>query len=220
MSLRLYRTTTQNRTYDGFGSKEDVRLALIEEQGAICAYCMQRISNDRDEQLGKYKTEIEHYRSQDSSPHLSLDFKNMPGVCNGNQGSPAHLMHCDKSKDTDKNKKYLPLTINPLDSNSVNQIKYRKDGEIYSENNIIDIELSIVLNLNQQTLKNNRQQAIDAAYKEIERRHGKTGNKWKISIVQKVRDEWDSRQNSIFNPYCQLVIYHLDKLIQKLKKLP
>jgi uncharacterized protein (TIGR02646 family) len=190
---------------------------LIEEQGGICAYCMQRISNDRDEKLAKYKTEIEHYRSQDSFPHLSLDFKNMLGVCNGNQGYPAKLMHCDKSKDTDKNKKYLPLSVDPLKNHSISLIMYRKDGEIYSNDSTIDQELTIVLNLNQQTLKNNRKQAIDAAYEEIDRRH-KKGENWKISIVEKVRKEWDSKKNNLLNPYAQAVIYHLDKIISKLQK--
>jgi uncharacterized protein (TIGR02646 family) len=171
-SLRLFRTSTPNPTYDGYINKEHVRSALISEQKGICAYCMQRINDEWDNRSNKFRTEIEHYKSQDNFPELSLDFNNMLAVCNGNQGNPQHLMHCDKSKDAEKHKKYLPLTLNPLLAHSVEQIKYRKDGFIYSDNEQINLELDKVLNLNQQTLKNNRKYAIDAAFAELDKRHG------------------------------------------------
>ena len=45
-SLRIYRDSTPNATYTGFPSKKDIQESLLDEQGHICAYCMQRISLD------------------------------------------------------------------------------------------------------------------------------------------------------------------------------
>lgn len=38
---------TPDATYEGC-NKDDIRICLIAEQGAICAYCMGRISRERD----------------------------------------------------------------------------------------------------------------------------------------------------------------------------
>ncbi len=62
-SLKTYRSTPNASFNDS--NKEDIRKSLIEEQGAICAYCMKRISNKWNAKLQKPFTEIEHYKSQD-----------------------------------------------------------------------------------------------------------------------------------------------------------
>jgi len=74
-ALRLYTTTTPHANYS-FSAKSEIRENLLLEQRGICAYCVQRISVDRDEELNRYKTEIEHYKSQDAFPGLALDYKN------------------------------------------------------------------------------------------------------------------------------------------------
>jgi len=38
----------------------------------------------------------------------------------------------------EKNKKHLPLIVNPLLSYSIEKIKYQKDGEIYSDDEDIN----------------------------------------------------------------------------------
>lgn len=43
-TLKDYRDTTPNASYDGFGDTDNLlKKALLEEQGHICAYCMKRI---------------------------------------------------------------------------------------------------------------------------------------------------------------------------------
>lgn len=115
---------------------------------------MQRISNKWNEKVNKSSTEIEHYRSQHLFPDLQLDYKNMLGVCNGNADSPQHKLICDKSKSNFD--KLHSLTVNPLITERVDQIKYTKEGEIYSENENINYDLDTVLNLNEQRLKDER----------------------------------------------------------------
>lgn len=56
-SLKEYRSQP-NATYEDFRDKDDIREALLKEQGCLCAYCMGRISKD--------KMKIEHWISQKS----------------------------------------------------------------------------------------------------------------------------------------------------------
>lgn len=231
-SLKEYRETTDKASYNGFGNKADIRLQLIIEQRAICAYCMKRISMDRDVALSKPKTEIEHYLSQDTHGDHDLDYQNMLGVCNGNQKSRSdksaqeHLLHCDKSKDSDENKPLLPLTVNPLDIRTVRLIKFKRDGEIYSDNRTIDKDLKTILNLNEQTLKKNRGIAIDFAYNQIRTKHPKNHKGlWRLDVVDAVLKEWSAEypvtygetEYFKYKEYCEAVIYHLTRLKNKIK---
>ena len=57
-SLTEYKMKS-NAYFDGYSNKGDIRKALLEEQGHLCAYCMKRIS--------KNNMKIEHYNSQSNS---------------------------------------------------------------------------------------------------------------------------------------------------------
>lgn len=122
---------TPGADFDG-SPKSEIRKSLIKEQKGICAYCLSRITEEWVLALNKYKTEIEHYRSQESNPELSMSYNNMLGVCNGNDGQGQHKLHCDKSKDLKNNKASLPLTLNPLDRNCEQSILYTRQGLIDS----------------------------------------------------------------------------------------
>lgn len=88
--------------YDNYSEKDELRVSLLTEQGHICCYCMQRISDSR--------MKIEHWKSQDDYPELQLDYNNLLGACQGGEGSPKHLQHCDTRKGNTE------ITINPLDT--------------------------------------------------------------------------------------------------------
>jgi len=216
-SLKNYRSTP-NATFDSC-NKKDIRKALIREQGAICAYCMQRISFERNVELNKYFTEIEHYKSQDvyngtnGNPDLRMSYNNMLGVCNGNSGQPLKKLHCDKSKDSNKNKQYLPLTIDPLKKNCEELVKFRGNGRIISNNNSVDNEINVVLNLNEQSLMKNRQIAINFAIKNIKSK--RRNQDWRISDIQSELKVWQQLHKNGFHPYCQAVIYYLRDKIRK-----
>ena len=82
-------------------NKQDIREILLSEQGHLCAYCMRRIDNSRNKK-GLPNTRIEHYETQATQPNLQLSFINMLGVCDGNEGNPKHLQHCDKKRTENK----------------------------------------------------------------------------------------------------------------------
>lgn len=205
-------------------NKEDIRVSLIKEQGAICAYCMKRISAEWNSELNKYNTEIEHYKSQDvyngkkGKPDLRLNYNNMLGVCNGNAGFSKHKQHCDKSKDFKGNKKFLPLTINPLNLNCEKLIEFKGNGKITSKDETINRDIQIVLNLNEQQLVKNRKVVIDTAIQSLNE-GGKKKNTWNISSIKNELKKWkklDERGN--YQEYCQAVVYILERRLNKNNK--
>jgi uncharacterized protein (TIGR02646 family) len=188
--------------YDNYPEKDELRTSLLIEQGHICCYCMQRISSHR--------MKIEHWKSQDEYPNLQLDYNNLLAACEGGQGSPRHLQHCDTKKGNTE------ITINPLDNynNCENMIKYRGNGQIYSDDETMDNELNNVLNLNMQTLVNNRKEVLDIAFQKLKSEYPK--GDWTVAILNKKIQEWKHKQrDSKYKPYCQIVIYYLKKKLSK-----
>ena len=188
--------------YDNYAEKDELREFILTEQGHICCYCMQRISADR--------MKIEHWRSQDEYPLLQLDYNNLLGACQGGQGSPSHLQHCDTKKGNTE------ITINPLDNhrNCEDVIKYRATGEIYSDDKAVNEELNNVLNLNMQTLVNNRKEVLELVLKHLISEYSKKD--WTVAILNKKIKQWSDRQkDGKYKPYCQIVIYYLKKKLSR-----
>ncbi len=188
--------------YNNYPYKDELRASLLTEQGYICCYCMQRISADR--------MKIEHWRSQDEYPQFQLDYNNLLGACQGGQGSPSHLQHCDTKKGNTE------ITINPLNNhrNCEDLIKYLAIGKIYSDDETIDKDLNDVLNLNMQTLVNNRKEVLELVLKQLKSEYSQ-GN-WTVAILNKKIQQWTNRQtDGRYKPYCQIVIYHLQKKLSK-----
>lgn len=69
--------------------KRDIRNKLIEEQGALCAYCMCRIPrNDVDPNIAPIVIEHRIPRNPEDGRDVGqgLDYGNMLAVCHGNRG--------------------------------------------------------------------------------------------------------------------------------------
>lgn len=123
-SLEEHRNTPGS---DYYGlDKTELRKSLLEEQGFICAYCMQRIRGADD-------TKIEHY--QPRNPANELQYTNLLAVCYGNskpnrQGVPIdpERFTCDKKKEDDI------LQINPQSEADMKTVYYDQNGRIYSTN--------------------------------------------------------------------------------------
>ncbi len=185
--------------YDNYSEKNELRASLLTEQGYICCYCMQRISDS--------KMKIEHWKSQDKYPNLQLDYNNLLGACQGRQGSPNHLQHCDTKKGNTE------ITINPLAHyNCEDLIKYSGDGRIYSDDVSINYELDKVLNLNMQILKNNRRDTLQLVIQKLTKECPK-GN-WTVAMLAKEINHWSNKQEDAkYKESCQIVIFYLKKKI-------
>ena len=215
-TLRKYRETTPNASYNGFVDTDKLlKKALLKEQGYICAYCMKRIRLDLNEHF-KPKIEVEHYKSQENFPDKDLNYKNMLGVCNGNFGG---IKHCDKSRDYIKNGETHSLElkrVNPLQKkNSENLITYTLKGKIKSKSNNIDVEHDIneILNLNNKKLIKNRKQVLQTAKDVFEKNNPQKKDKqWTIRMFNKEIDKYKTMQDGKYQPFCQFIIWHFEQL--------
>lgn len=200
-SLTEYKMQS-NAYFDGC-NKKDIRKALLEEQGYLCAYCMKRISEDN--------MKIEHYNSQSNiTDKEALDFSNMLGVCDGNEGSG------DKASLTcDTHKGNTLLTVNPCINSSIELIQYKNDGTIYSCDEDINKDINETLNLNCQEvmLKRNRKEVLDALKKYLIQKQ-RQGNWSKDLLVKTLNKIQTKDSNGKLNPYIGIAVWYLKKKIR------
>ena len=226
-SLRVYRNTTPNATYKGFGNTSDVRLALLNEQGYICAYCMKRISLELNDYY-KPQIEIEHYKSQENFQDEGLNYMNMLGVCNGTVRKESEFVgHCDKSRkfiENGKTHSWEFQKLNPTKKHlSESLISYDLNGKIKSVNNNKEVEndLNEFLNLNNKYLIEYRRDALDRARKLFEKNNPKKADKrWNKKMFDKEIEKYKSRdKKGMYKPFCQYIIWYFEFIKTKNKYL-
>lgn len=195
----------KNANFNDFDGKEIVKDYLVREQFGLCAYCMNRISNEVSYVDDERKThlKIEHFRPQSEYPSLQLDYKNMLGCCNGNEGRPYKFQTCDTRKRNDL------LMFNPSDANDSNKmdIRFYKDGTIHSGNKDFDKQLNEILNLNEPQLVSSRKALLDAAFNVLNKKKG-TRTK---SEVQNMINNYSAVNNGVRKPFYYVVVYYLQK---------
>lgn len=196
-SLTQYRLQ-QGAYFDGYQDKDDLRDSLLQEQKYICCYCLQRISIDN--------MRIEHWQSQTDFPAQQLSYSNLLGACSGNEGQPKKLQHCDVHKGN------TALKTNPTVENNCVFVKFRANGEVYSDDIDVNNDLNVVLNLNLQTLVNNRKIVLEEALKQLEKKHK---GSWPNDILEKEINDWKGLHDEKYKPYCQIVIFYLSKKLNK-----
>lgn len=194
--------------YDNYKEKDDLRNAILEEQGYLCCYCMQRIRIKEGELL-EHKMKIEHWKPQSLYDHLQLDYKNLFGACLGNKGQPKHLEHCDTKKGDEL------ITINPTDPVCEAWVKYSSSGEISSDEMRINNDLNITLNLNVETLVKNRKRVLDEALKNFYQNHPQST--WTKAILEREIRKWSPTKGP-YKEYCQIVVFHLKKKLAKVSQ--
>ncbi len=225
-SLTMRRNNPDVAIYE---AQEDWQKQLLEEQGYLCAYCMRPIGLKKDSV--KLAIQIEHYLSQHLSKslglNLDLQWNNMLGVCNGKSGMKAH---CDKSEGKKnaqgifikgKIKGEVQLNVlNPLkEKNSEKILSYNVYGEIipntkneYLAQKIIE-DLDCILNLNDDRLRQARYDAMDLAKKILKEKYP-TGN-WTSRQIEKEIEDWKTRKDGKYRPFCQAAIWFLEHLKSK-----
>jgi uncharacterized protein (TIGR02646 family) len=202
-------------TYDNL-PKDELRRTLLAEQGHICCYCMKRIPqklNQKEIDKSYPNCKIEHINCQSQNREQELNYLNMLLACNGNHGFPRIMQTCDTYKGE------MDLSFNPSDTNRniENLIRYRSNGEIFSDDETIDNELNNVLNLNTKNLSDAR--AI--YYKNIQTKIIFEGKKRKGKNIQKHFYEKEKQNlltlnNGKFTQYCMVGVYLIDKKLSKL----
>ncbi len=213
------RTLTEHRAKGGnyFNlHKNELRNSLLEEQGYICCYCMKRIPKKLNEQeIERHfpDCKIEHVKCQSVNPDLELNYDNLVMACNGNHGFPRKMQTCDTFKGE------RDLSFNPAISipNIEDFIRFKANGEIFSEDEIIDSELNEVLNLNTKDLRDER----EILYRHLQEEIKREGKKRKGKDIQ--RKFYESKKNNLLNmkegkfePYCMVGVYLINKKLKKI----
>lgn len=198
-SLRKHRKS--GGTYETFTQTDDVRKALLRDQGEICCYCMRRIS------LRGMK--IEHWNSQSGHPDSTVDWKNLLGACSGGNGERDAIKHCDTSR------KNLALTVNPLDRarRCEHLLRYLNNGEIVSDDPAIQEDVHHTLNLNNARLKPKRAQVYDLVFQRL---GGSESGYWPRAKIEEELQAWKRRSKKDPLPeYCEVAIYVLEKKLKR-----
>ncbi len=216
-SLREYCNISGATYEEGRFNAEELKKALLEEQGFICAYCMNTISMDLNEYY-KPKVEVEHFLPQKTYPCLTLTYTNLLAVCNGNTAKKS--FHCDKTntKDGKMNGDVVLRRLNPLrKEDSEDLLTYDDNGTIKSKNNNPDVEHDLlnVLNLNNDTLKQHRKKIIDQVLEDLKKR--KPTQDWTIQLFDEMIEKWSIRYNNKYRKYCMVAIDFLNRLKQRPK---
>ncbi|WP_221393744.1 retron system putative HNH endonuclease [Dyadobacter sp. NIV53] len=196
--------------------KEELRQSLLSEQGCICCYCTKRIP-EKIEKDGRvsYDMKVEHYKSQEHFTALQLSYTNLHGACTGNEGKPKKLQTCDTKKGS------LEITIKLLSNqpNCETLLKYNSDGEIRSAIDDVEInrQLNEVLNLNMQSLKDNRQEVYTLVQEKVRNESKKFRNdKASFShFLEQEKINWSVRTDNKHRPFCMVAIYYLNKKIRQ-----
>lgn len=186
--------------FDDYRGKVELSRKLMEEQGFICCYCMQRIKPET--------VHIEHWKPQSLFPEFQLNYKNLLAVCDGNEGQPKHLQHCDRRKGN------TGITVNPMEPQCESFVKFGTNGEVYSDDETVSRELTGVLNLNNQALVINRKNVLDFVIRKLmaENREGA----WSKAVLRKEIRKWeDTGTDGKYEPFCRIVIFHLKKKLAK-----
>jgi uncharacterized protein (TIGR02646 family) len=189
-------------TYDNLTSvdKDELRNSLLLEQGYICCYCMKRIPESGHNPGCK----VEHVNSQRKFPAQQLDYDNLLIACLGGMGLPKHLQTCDTFKGESK------ISFNPANKikNIEKFIKYTAFGEIYSDDLQINYDINKVLNLNNQTLRKNRQVIYEEVKSKI-RSEGKNkkGKIFQANFYKSLKKRYLSMVGGQYEENCMLRVY-------------
>ncbi len=213
-----------NGTYPNLTTplKQELLKALLEEQGYICAYCMQKINETNstiEHIIGQnFIDEYENKLGEENQ----LNYDNFLAVCDGK--SCKDNLHCDKSRaNYQKNR---PLFVTPLENRFIQNIKFSEKGLIYykdfveieeivklknynelDEDSNIKYDLQKVLNLNCDNLKSKRINLINALKRF-------TKNWSNQDRIKKELVKYSCKSNNQYEELTQVAIYFLSKRLE------
>ncbi len=148
-------TSPQNLSYANLPRdvKDEIEAGLLKEQGYLCAYTMQRLTEG--------ECHIEHVRPQNVAPELDLDYGNMAACFpqDGGDTSPGYGAPVKAGTDVELNVNF----VSPHSHGCEQRFQYDSKGGITSTvGNRAAEETIRILRLDHGTLSELRQRAIEA----------------------------------------------------------
>jgi uncharacterized protein (TIGR02646 family) len=205
-SWAQYRLSTPGARYED-APKDELRRALLAEQGYLCCYCMGRI----DEK----STRIEHRLPRTTYPDEQFSYRNLFAACRGGEGLAPALQHCDVHKHDEE------ITIDPADPRRDVEtlVQYAAaSGAIASDDERIQRDLDVTLNLNMEVLRARRRDVLDGFREGFERKHRGT---WSADVIEREIKKWsDIPPGGMLDPYCGIVVHYLRKRLSRAAASP
>ena len=199
--------STPGMTYED-APKDSLRLALLQEQGGLCAYCMRRIKYTRGEST---ITRIEHVKPRalslaEGKSWETLSYGNMVLCCDGDIDGNG-TFHCDRSKED------RIISFKPFDQTVMDTISYSSNkGTIKSSNRDYDRDFNKILNLNHPKLEISRLAVIKGLVTELGRK-----KIWKKrDLIDKLNYYSTPKANGKFHEYCGVIIWYLNKKLRQI----
>lgn len=187
--------------YDNIGDQKSLlKEILISEQNYRCVYCMRKINMNT--------SSIEHYvprHGDNGDISKSLDYRNLFAVCKITEGLPYKKQTCDVRKGDSL------LHISPLNETHISSIEYKRNGEMYSNNNDFNDDINNTLNLNEMTLVQSRFEAYRSL---LDIMNTKKKNNWSKKFIEQTLNKFLDKDNR--QPYIGFIIYNLKKRLSKM----
>jgi uncharacterized protein (TIGR02646 family) len=187
--------------------KAIVHTALIMEQGHICCYCGQRITQSI--------SHIEHFQPRTYYPDLSLSYNNFLASCPGyseKQESKTSIAKLPQEFCAQRKGSWfdLDLTVSPLKSDCASYFRYTRIGELLPSQDLTKVDAAKAtiknLGLDNPKLIRLREAAIDGAMQGIEALPDED--------IQKLIDGYNRPDNSgKYTPFWAAVIYTLKQIV-------
>ncbi len=149
--------------------KNAVRKQLAEEQGWLCAFCMERISEESVDDRGEHVMKIAHRIPIAVDSQQALNWQNLLGSCDGGQRRRGATQTCDYAQGSQA------ITVDPTKQESIDRLSYEHGSGgglfITSKDPALLADVQRTLALNAGDLPKNRAQ-VRKAFQEKCRREG------------------------------------------------
>lgn len=173
----------------------NLRKQLLEDQGYICCYCMQRISCNN--------SRIEHFKSQEHNRKYQIQYKNLFVACNNSDGKPPQEQHCDVKK-ADKELQKINLTSLSF----ISKINYKPDCTIYSNDIDIDADINNILNLNLEIIRLSRLQALNNLIQRI--------SPWNKTNLDRFIEKYSNKNSDgKYAEFSEMLVWKLKKRVRQ-----
>lgn len=187
--------------------KDVVRERLLEDQGYLCCYCMRRID------MAGMK--VEHFLPRggpDGDPRREIDWSNLLGACDGNEGQRRSEQTCDTRKGSKK------LVLDPREAKHMQKVRYLADGILKVGRNDHELQKDVdeILNLNSKVLVRSRKNALDGFLLGLAKRLGEKGS-WPAGKLE--RELNAQRSKTRFIEYFGILEKWLERQIDRKNSL-
>ena len=185
-------TTTPEMTWAGLGTadRDPIRIALVRDQGGLCAYCQRRIATDTDPTTGLSRMKIEHWIPRSASAAHHFTWSNLLGVCTGGSQESSNVLLGQNAQHCDASRGDRPLWLHPVEGQGPDpraHLQYTKGGEVKAASGNARVEDDIhTLNLNTWRLRRGRAAVFETVWKHLERSGFTTSELRRIAHLHRI----------------------------------